>query len=131
MRLEANGFDPVAALAGAQFAYTVPNFSNPTGRLVGLTERQALVAAAAATGTWLVEDDPYGTLTYDGAPLPRLLTLSGAGADAGAGPQGPYDGPVVYLGTLSKELAPGFRISGLGQLIDAGIKSDRLVTFGD
>jgi tRNA 2-thiouridine synthesizing protein D len=28
-------------------------------------------------------------------------------------------------------LAPGFRISGLGQLVDAGIKCDRLVTFGD
>jgi tRNA 2-thiouridine synthesizing protein D len=28
-------------------------------------------------------------------------------------------------------IAPGFRISGLGQLIDAGIKSERLVVFGD
>lgn len=102
MRLEADGFDPVAALRGAQFAYTVPNFSNPTGRLVGLEARRALVAAAESTGTWLVEDDPYGTLYYDGAPLPRMLTLSGKG--------GGYDGPVIYLGTLSKELAPGFRV---------------------
>jgi len=28
-------------------------------------------------------------------------------------------------------IAPGFRISGLGQLVEAGIQSDRLVTFGD
>ena len=28
-------------------------------------------------------------------------------------------------------LAPGFRISGLGQLIESGIRSDRLVVFGD
>ena len=28
-------------------------------------------------------------------------------------------------------IAPGFRISGLGQLIEAGIQSDRLITFGD
>ena len=28
-------------------------------------------------------------------------------------------------------LAPGFRISGLGQLVDSGIKADRFVTFGD
>jgi tRNA 2-thiouridine synthesizing protein D len=28
-------------------------------------------------------------------------------------------------------LAPGFRISGLGQLVEAGIQCDRLVTFGD
>jgi tRNA 2-thiouridine synthesizing protein D len=34
-------------------------------------------------------------------------------------------------GIRDENLAPGFRISGLGQLIEAGIKSDRLVTFGD
>lgn len=28
-------------------------------------------------------------------------------------------------------IAPGFRISGLGQLVEAGIQSDRLVVFGD
>ncbi len=28
-------------------------------------------------------------------------------------------------------IAEGFRISGLGQLIEAGIKSDRLLEFGD
>ncbi len=28
-------------------------------------------------------------------------------------------------------IAPGFRISGLGQLIEAGVEADRLVTFGD
>lgn len=104
MRLEAPDFDPAAALAGVRFGYTVPNFSNPTGRLVGLREREALVAAAHATGTWLVEDDPYGTLHYDSARLPSMLSLSGARGE------GAYDGPVVYLGTLSKELAPGFRV---------------------
>ena len=34
-------------------------------------------------------------------------------------------------GIKDEVLAPGFRISGLGQLIDAGIKADRTVTFGD
>ena len=102
MHLGANGFDPLAALQGAQFAYTVPNFSNPTGRLVPVAERQALLDAARSTGTWLVEDDPYGTLCYDGPPLPRILDLAATGAA--------YEGPVIYLGTLSKELAPGFRI---------------------
>lgn len=102
MRLEANDFTPATALQGAQFAYTVPNFSNPTGRLVPLEDRQALVTAAQATGTWLVEDDPYGTLYYDSPPLPRMLTLAATGA--------PYNGPVIYLGTLSKELTPGLRV---------------------
>ena len=34
-------------------------------------------------------------------------------------------------GIKEENLAKGFRISGLGQLVEAGIKSDRLVTFGD
>lgn len=98
-------FDAVSALEGAQFAYTVPNFSNPSGRLVGVNARQALVDAAHRTGTWLVEDDPYGTLHYDGERLPRMIELS-----ARTCPGSPYTGPVVYMGTLSKEIAPGLRI---------------------
>lgn len=98
MRLQ-DAPDLTEALQGAQFAYTVPNFSNPSGRLVPVAQRRALIEAAQATGCWLVEDDPYGTLYYDAPPLPRMLTLSG---DA--------EGPVIYMGTLSKELAPGLRV---------------------
>ena len=105
LALDDLGFDPVAALAGAQFAYAVPNFSNPTGRLVGVPMRQALVEAAHDAATWLVEDDPYGGLHYEGASLPRMLELS-ASRSGGQG----YDGPVVHMGTLSKEIAPGLRV---------------------
>ena len=34
-------------------------------------------------------------------------------------------------GKNADNIAPGFRISGLGQVIEAGIQSDRLVVFGD
>ena len=34
-------------------------------------------------------------------------------------------------GKDADNIAPGFRISGLGQLIEAGIQADRLITFGD
>jgi tRNA 2-thiouridine synthesizing protein D len=34
-------------------------------------------------------------------------------------------------GIVDSNLAAGFRISGLGQLVEAGIRSDRVVTFGD
>ena len=34
-------------------------------------------------------------------------------------------------GKDADNIAPGFRISGLGQLIEAGIKADRLMLFGD
>lgn len=41
------------------------------------------------------------------------------------------DGEAKRNGKDATNLAAGFRISGLGQLIEAGIQSDRLVTFGD
>ena len=41
------------------------------------------------------------------------------------------EGEAKRNGNDATNLAPGFRISGLGQLIEAGIQSDRLVTFGD
>ena len=34
-------------------------------------------------------------------------------------------------GKDANNIAPGFRISGLGQLIEGGLQSDRLVVFGD
>ncbi|GBQ65022.1 MocR family transcriptional regulator [Ameyamaea chiangmaiensis NBRC 103196] len=104
MRLETEAFDPAPAFTGSKFAYTVPNFSNPTGRLVPLDIRQRLVTTARHSGTWLVEDDPYGGLLFDGTPLPGLLDLDADGQG------GPYDGPVVRMGTVSKEIAPGLRV---------------------
>ncbi len=101
VRMEEAAPDLPFLMRGAKFSYTVPNFSNPSGRIVDTDRRKALVAAARETSVWLVEDDPYGALYYDGDPLPRMLTLCGGD---------PYDGPVIYLGTLSKELAPGLRI---------------------
>jgi tRNA 2-thiouridine synthesizing protein D len=37
----------------------------------------------------------------------------------------------LLRGIKEETLAAGFRISGLGQLVEAGIQCDRLVTFGD
>jgi len=108
MPLQSNDLDFTKAMQGAKFAYTVPNFSNPTGRLVPESTRRALVDAARTTGAWLVEDDPYGGLNYDGPLPPRLIDIS-----AHSQPQAdraPYAGPVVYLGTLSKLIVPGLRI---------------------
>jgi len=41
------------------------------------------------------------------------------------------DGEAERNGKDATNIAPGFRISGLGQLIEAGIQSERLVVFGD
>lgn len=41
------------------------------------------------------------------------------------------DGEAKRNGKDATNIAPGFRISGLGQLVEGGIQSDRLVVFGD
>lgn len=100
---EGQGFE--AALRQAKFVYAVPNYSNPTGVLVPQQQRAALLDKVLAAGTWLVEDDPYLPLQLDGEAGPSILA-----AHAASHPEGPYDGPVVYLGTLSKSLVPGLRV---------------------
>ena len=85
--------------AGARFAYLLPNFQNPTGHVYSEARREAIVAAARASGLALVEDNPYGDLWYD-APPPRPL--------AARHPSG-----VLYLGSFSKVLAPGLRLGYL------------------
>lgn len=82
--------------AGARFLYALPNFQNPTGRRLPLARRQALVERARAQNLLLVEDDPYGELSYGGDQLPSLLSMN---------PDG-----VIYLGSFSKILAPGLRL---------------------
>jgi 2-aminoadipate transaminase len=88
----------------AKFAYVVPNFSNPTGAVLKHKARESLLARSAESGIWLVEDNPYGDLRYEGAVQPSLLEMSAAPGTAG------YEGSVVHLGTLSKTIAPGLRV---------------------
>lgn len=83
-------------LEGGRFMYCLPNFQNPTGRRLPLQRRKALVEKAAAAGVPVVEDDPYGELSYGGEMLPSLLSLN---------PQGG-----IYMGSFSKVLAPGLRL---------------------
>ena len=81
---------------GARLLYSLPNFQNPTGRSMTLERRVALVEACARLRVPLIEDDPYGALSYNGEPLPKLLNMNAAG--------------VVYMGSFSKVLTPGIRL---------------------
>jgi 2-aminoadipate transaminase len=81
---------------GARLLYSLPNFQNPTGRSMTLSRRVALVEACARLRVPLIEDDPYGALSYNGEPLPKLLNMNPAG--------------VVYMGSFSKVLTPGIRL---------------------
>lgn len=84
-------------LAGMRPAavYVVPNFANPDGATMPLARRVALAGLAERFGFWLVEDDPYGELSFDGTRLPSLRSMTGR---------------TVSLGSASKVLAPGLRV---------------------
>jgi len=94
-----------ARLKPAKFVYAVPNYSNPTGVLVPEHARERLLAQVADAGTWLVEDDPYLPLQLDGKAVRSMLSLHAASRRPKR-----YDGPVIYLGTLSKSIVPGLRV---------------------
>jgi 2-aminoadipate transaminase len=84
---------------GTRFAYLLPNFQNPTGRVLPDARRAALVRAAQGAGVPLVEDNPYGDLWFDEPPPPPL---------AARWPEG-----TIYLGSFSKVLSPGLRLGYL------------------
>jgi 2-aminoadipate transaminase len=89
--------DQVESVAqGARLLYALPNFQNPTGRTMSVERRIALVETCARLGLPLIEDDPYGALSYRRDPLPKMLTMN---------PQG-----VIYMGSFSKVLTPGIRL---------------------
>ncbi|QHE84714.1 aminotransferase-like domain-containing protein [Hydrogenophaga sp. BPS33] len=80
----------------ARFLYLLPNYQNPTGRTMPASARHALVERASEMGLPLLEDNPYGELWF-GEPPPLPLTA--------LNPEG-----CIYLGSLSKILAPGLRL---------------------
>lgn len=83
-----------------KFIYLVPNFSNPSGVTLNLKRRKKVLELAKKYKTIILEDNPYGMLRFQGKPIPTIKGLDSIG-----------DGHnVIYLSTLSKLFAPGFRI---------------------
>jgi 2-aminoadipate transaminase len=83
-----------------KFVYTIANFQNPTGSVMSLARRQALMQVAEARGLLVIEDDAYGDLIYEGEPVTSLYALS-------------HTDNVVRLGTFSKIVAAGVRLGWL------------------
>ncbi|MEU7451747.1 PLP-dependent aminotransferase family protein [Streptosporangium roseum] len=79
-----------------KFLYTIPTFQNPAGVTLNVARRQQVLDICQRADVLIVEDNPYGMLGFDGEPM-RALRADNA------------DG-VVYLGSFSKTLAPGFRV---------------------
>ena len=86
--------------SGANLCYLTPSHHFPTGVTMPAPRRAQILAwAAARPGRYILEDDYDSEFRFDTRPLPSLQGMAGP------------DGPVVYLTTFSKSLAPGIRIA--------------------
>ena len=77
--------------------YTIPTFHNPTGRIMSPLRRMSLLNFCSENCIPLIEDDAYGSLWIDEKPPKPIKSMD-------------ESGNVLYLGTLSKTMAPGLRI---------------------
>jgi 2-aminoadipate transaminase len=105
-----------------RFVYVTPNFQNPTGLLMGLAKRRALLEWAASRNVLIVEDDPYRELHFeDSAPAVDVRPMK---ADD-------PDGRVIYLSSFSKTLAPGFRVAWIDAPAPIAVKLEMAKQAGD
>ena len=79
-----------------KFLYTVPTFHNPAGVTLTWERRLEILEIARANDILVLEDNPYGLLYFGEKPPAAMRSVEREG--------------VVYLGTFSKTLAPGFRV---------------------
>ena len=76
--------------------YTVPNFQNPTGLTYSVEKRKALCALLNRYSAYLIEDDPYGQLKFEGEVFPYIGSFGLKKS--------------VLFGTISKIITPGMRL---------------------
>ena len=93
-RLSEQDRKPVGAV------YVIPDFSNPSGRVMPLHERQRLVDLAEQHRFYLIEDAAYRHFRYEGTHLPTLKSLD-------------RTGHVLYVESFAKTVLPGLRVAVL------------------
>ena len=98
--MDINALQRVLMSHKVKFIYTVPDFQNPTGVVMSVAKRQALIRLANQYDVMILEDNPYRDLRYDGKPLPTIKSFD-------------TQGRVVYLGSFSKILSPSLRMGWL------------------
>jgi len=114
VRVDDEGLDVAwgsARARDARLAYVTPSHQFPSGALMSLARRLALLRWARAARAWIVEDDYDSEFRYGSRPIPCLHGLD-------------TDGRVIYIGTFSKTLFPALR---LGFLIVPADLHDRLL----
>ncbi len=81
-----------------KFIYTISNFQNPAGVTMSLNRRKKIIEIAHKFNVFIIEDNPYEKLRFEGEPIPSIYSLE-------------KNGSVISLGTFSKILCPGLRLA--------------------
>ena len=79
-----------------KFLYLIPNYQNPSGVLLPAQRRTEILDICRSEKIFIVEDNPYGLLGFD-RPSPNAMRAEDSEN-------------VIYLGSFSKTIVPGFRI---------------------
>ena len=97
LRIDHAGLDPAHLDKGARLVFVTPSHQFPTGVILPLQRRLALLSWARTNNAIVVEDDYDGEFRYEGHPLESLQ-----GLDA--------EGRVIYIGTFSRTVFSALRI---------------------
>ena len=95
-----DGLDPAKLPRRARLAFVTPSHQLPTGAILPLARRLALLEWAKRADAVVIEDDYDGEFRYEGQPLESMQGLG-------------RDGRVIYLGTFSRTVFPALRIGYL------------------
>lgn len=100
VRVDREGLDPTELPARARLALATPSHQYPTGAILPLKRRLALLEWAGRRNAIVVEDDYDGEFRYEGQPLESLQGLD-------------REGRVIYVGTFSRTVFSALRIGYL------------------
>jgi GntR family transcriptional regulator / MocR family aminotransferase len=98
--VDRDGLDPAKLPDQARLVFVTPSHQFPTGAILTLPRRLALLEWARRKNAVIVEDDNDGEFHYEGRPLESLQGLD-------------TEGRIVYVGTFSRTVFPALRIGYL------------------
>jgi GntR family transcriptional regulator/MocR family aminotransferase len=98
--VDRDGLNPARLPGDARICFVTPSHQFPTGAILPLTRRLALLEWTKRKNAVIVEDDYDGEFRYEGQPLESLQ-----GLDA--------EGRIIYVGTFSRTVFPALRVGYL------------------
>lgn len=95
--VDGDGLPIINAMRKLEYLYVTPSHQCPTGVTMPLERREALLEVAQKHDLIIIEDDYESESSFDEQPIPALKSLDRSNR-------------VIYIGSLSKSLAPGLRV---------------------